>query len=123
MQSIDRFLTVPAVITDIVKSSEPDEWGEQTETTTAHSTTCWLDQQRHSREGGAGAAVTLQEVEHDMWRSFWRADELISSTSRVVLTIAGEEQDYEVAGVPWEVVDFRQPGRVHHIEANLQHTA
>lgn len=115
MRPIARRLKSRCDITTVVLADEPNDDGEQDETTTTVTDVPCLVDQHHSREGGVSENAAKQEVARELSLLFLGPDEVINQTSKI--TYQGNV--YEVDGFP----SFEErDGRIHHIQVYMART-
>lgn len=97
-----RLLTTPCQIVTVVAGSL-DEYGDATRTSSTASTTCHLQQDQSSEQGGV--------IEQSRWRVYLPASVSLSGADHLVIN----GDSYNLTGDPWPVIR-PTTGKVDHVE-------
>lgn len=109
--NVDRLLVRTATITSVSMSGAADVFGDPSESTTATTASCYIEQKQAS-DTTAGQSVGSEE-----WLCVFPAGTSIDQNDRIVVDGA----TYQVYGPPWTVANPRL-GSTGQVECTLRRT-
>lgn len=109
--NVDRLLVRTATITRVAMSGTADVFGDPTESTTATTASCYIEQ-KQAADTTAGQSVGSEE-----WLCVFPAGTAIDQNDRVVV----DGVTYQVYGPPWSVANPRL-ATAGQVEVTLRRT-